>query len=97
MKSYTLTFKTVLDLFVLLFISYSWILLMGEIETFGELNLGRDYFEGDMKLTQEQRNSIRTYWQDDNPQSRNLTPSSFRQLWPNNTVPYTLTRMRKWN
>ena len=77
--------------------SYScWQLLMGGQETFGELNLGKEYFEGDMVLTEEQRKNIQNIWQDGSPQSKDLALNGFRQLWPNNTVPYTIaTRMRK--
>lgn len=75
-----------------------WQLLMGGQETFGELNLGKEYFEGDMVLTEEQRKNIQNIWQDGSPQSKDLALNGFRQLWPNNTVPYTIaTRMRKKN
>ena len=79
--------------------SYScWHMLMGEQETFGELNLGKEYFEGDMVLTEEQRKNIQKNWQDGNSQGKDLTLTGFRQLWLNNTVPYTITtRMRKKN
>ena len=71
---------------------------MGGKGTFGELNLGKEYFEGDVVLTREQRNTIQKFWQDSNLQSRDLALTGFRQLWPNNTVPYTIaTRMRKRN
>lgn len=79
--------------------SYScWHMLMGGQETFGELNLGKEYFEGDMVLTEEQRKNIQNIWQDGNSQGKDLAPTGFRQLWPNNTVPYSITtRMRKKN
>lgn len=71
---------------------------MGGQETFGELNLGKEYFEGDVVLTEEQRKNIRNVWQDGNSQGKDLALTGFRQLWPNNTVPYTIaTRMRKKN
>ena len=73
-----------------------WYLPMGGQETFGELNLGKEYFEGDMILTEEQRKNIQNIWQDGSTQSKDLALTSFRQLWPNNTVPYIIaTRMRK--
>ena len=69
---------------------------MGGQETFGELNLGKEYFEGDMVLTEEQRKNIQNIWQDGSTQSKDLGLTGFRQLWPNNTVPYIIaTRMRK--
>ncbi|KAL9983716.1 hypothetical protein ACROYT_G005935 [Oculina patagonica] len=65
-------------------------------ETFGELNLGKEYYEGDVVLTKEQGNTIQKFWQDGNLQGRDLAPTGFRRLWPNNTVPYTIaTRMRE--
>ncbi|XP_020606959.1 nematocyst expressed protein 6-like [Orbicella faveolata] len=65
-------------------------------ETFGELNLGKEYFEGDMVLTEEQRKNIQNIWQDGNSQGKDLAPTGFRQLWPNNTIPYSITtRMRE--
>lgn len=74
-------------------------MLMSEIEAFGELNLGKDYFEGDMLLTKHQRDSIQKYWQDtiDNtPVERDFLQNGFLQLWLNNTVPYTIApKMRK--
>ena len=85
---------------MVLFISCSWHVLTSEIEAFGELNLGKEYFEGDMILTKEQRNSVDNYRQDGNHgnlHSRDFDPHpGFRQLWPNNTVPYTIEpKMRK--
>lgn len=79
--------------------SYScWHTLMGEQETFGELNLGKEYFEGDMVLTEEQRKNIQSIWQDGNSKGKDLALNGFRKLWPNNTVPYTITtRMSKKN
>lgn len=68
-------------------------------EAFGELNLGKDYFEGDMLLTKHQRDSIQKYWQDtvDNtPVVRDFLQNGFLQLWLNNTVPYTIApKMRE--
>lgn len=78
--------------------SFSWHLVMDVKETFGELNLGKEYFEGDVVLTKEQGDNIQKSWQGGYLQGRDLAMTRFRQLWPNNTIPYTIvTRMRKKN
>lgn len=81
-------------LFIIFFLAFG----VGGKETFGELNLGKEYYEGDVVLTKEQGNTIQKFWQDGNLQGRDLAPTGFRRLWPNNTVPYTIaTRIRKKN
>lgn len=72
---------------------------MSEIEAFGELNLGKEYFEGDILLTNYQRDSLQNYWQstvDDKSEETDFVKNGFRQLWLNSTVPYTIApKMRK--
>ena len=57
--------------------------------TFGELNKGMDYFEGDIKLTQQLRGYIKSSRQGGNLQTRALIKDA-RKLWPNQMVPYSL-------
>ena len=74
-------------------------LLIDETETFGELNLGKqDYFEGDLTLTEEQSDIVQKLPKDDSIQNRESVQGlSFRKLWLNNTIPYTLAKgLRKY-
>ena len=67
-----------------------------EKETFGELNLGSNFFEGDIRLTNKQRYMLETIWQDGKPQKKDLM-KGFRELWFNNTVPYIIAKgLRKY-
>ena len=57
------------------------------------MNLSKQYFEGDITLTEEQSDLRQKRWKDHPTQSEDTTSGlSFRKLWLNNTVPYTLTR-----
>lgn len=61
-----------------------------EVEaTYGELNEGMDYFEGDIKLTQQLRDYIKSTREGGNLQTRALIKDA-RKLWPNHVVPYSL-------
>lgn len=54
-----------------------------EVEaTYGELNEGMDYFEGDIKLTQQLRDYIKSTREGGNLQTRALIKDA-RKLWPN--------------
>lgn len=55
--------------------------------TFGELNLGRDYFEGDILLTQQQMDFIQASRND--LQSRDLLKDT-RKLWSSAIVPFVI-------
>jgi len=57
--------------------------------TYGELNKGMDYFEGDIKLTQQLRDYIKSSRQGGNLQTRALI-KDVRKLWPNQVVPYSI-------
>lgn len=57
--------------------------------TLGELNLGMDYFEGDIKLTQQLRDYIKASRGRNILQARALIRDE-RKLWPNGVVPYAL-------
>lgn len=57
--------------------------------TYGELNKGMDYFEGDIKLTQQLRDYIKSTRHGGNLQTRALIKDA-RKLWPNQVVPYSL-------
>ena len=55
--------------------------------TFGELNLGKDYFEGDILLTQQQMDFLQA--SRDELQSRDLLKDT-RKLWGTAIVPYVI-------
>ena len=55
--------------------------------TFGELNLGRDYFEGDILLTQQQMDFIQASRND--LQSRDLLKDTTK-LWSTAIVPFVI-------
>ncbi|XP_078358783.1 uncharacterized protein LOC144643410 isoform X1 [Oculina patagonica] len=57
--------------------------------TYGELNVGMDYFEGDIKLTQQQSDYIKSSRQGGNVQTRALIKDA-RKLWTDGMVPYAL-------
>ena len=57
--------------------------------TYGELNLGMDYFEGDILLTQRQKYSIEASRDSNNLQARALIKDS-RKLWVDGIVPYVI-------
>ncbi|XP_022789330.1 uncharacterized protein LOC111329021 isoform X2 [Stylophora pistillata] len=57
--------------------------------TFGELNLGMDYFEGDIKLTQQLRDYLKSSRGGNALQARALIKDE-RKLWANGVVPYAL-------
>lgn len=57
--------------------------------TLGELNLGMDYFEGDIKLTQQLRDYIKASRGRNILQARALIRDE-RKLWPSGVVPYAL-------
>lgn len=83
--------------YILFSLAINCICWLDEAETFGELNLGKQYFEGDIILTEEQSYIVQNLWQDDKVASRDL-PKGFRKIWPNNTLPYTIASgMRKYS
>lgn len=87
-----MTLISVLFFFLILFARAA----PGGTETFGELNLGEQYFEGDIILTENQKHAVQALWQDDKVQNRDLM-KGFRELWPNNTVPYSTAKgLRKY-
>lgn len=57
--------------------------------TYGELNMGMDFFEGDIKLTQQLTDYIKKSRQGGNLQSRALIKDA-RKLWTNGVVPYAV-------
>ena len=87
---------TILSLCPICFSCYFHGLIPDGTETFGELNLGEQYFEGDIILTEKQRQVVQTLWQDDKVENSDLM-KGFRELWPSNTVPYTIAKgLRKY-
>lgn len=54
----------------------------------GEENLGMNYFEGDMILTDEQRQYLEGL-KDDNPAAKRALIKNSTFLWPQRTVYYT--------
>lgn len=59
------------------------------LATAGELNLGRDFFEGDILLTRAQSDYILKSQKNDGLQTRALM-KDVKSLWPKGEVPYVI-------
>ena len=65
--------------------------------TYGELNYGKDYFEGDIVLTQHQKESIEASWSKSGLETRALVKDT-RKLWAKKVVPVVIADdLSKWH